>query len=78
MFVLDEGSSHQRGNKTGVISCRLPFETKLAAERLAAERGLVLSHLLRDFIIETVRREDPDWWRDVGEVKKEESTLTVK
>ena len=76
MIFMEEGSSQQRGNKTGVISCRLPYELKLAAERLAAERGLVLSHLLRDFIAETVRRQDPDWWRSGEEALEGESTLS--
>ncbi len=60
----EEGSTQPRTNKTGVVSCRLPFELKLAAEKLASERGLVLSHLLRDFLAETVKRQDPNWWRD--------------
>ena len=48
--------------------CRLPTELKTAAEALAAKNNVLLSHLLREFLEETVRQDDPFWWRK-GEKK---------
>ena len=67
MFISEEGGTQPRSNKTGVISCRLPFDLKLASERLAQEKGIVLSHILREFLEETVRRRDPHWWYEFVE-----------
>lgn len=65
MNMTQDGSSQSelRSNKTGVISCRLPFQLKLAAEQLTRSNGVVLSHLLREFLEETVNQGDPHWWR---------------
>lgn len=68
-MTLDGSSQSGRpAKKTGVISCRLPTELKTAAEALAAKNNVLLSHLLREFLEETVRQDDPFWWRK-GEKK---------
>ena len=59
-MTLDGSSQSGRpAKKTGVISCRLPTELK---------NNVLLSHLLREFLEETVRQDDPFWWRK-GEKK---------
>ena len=66
MDMTLDGSS--QSGRSGVISCRLPTELKTAAEALAAKNNVLLSHLLREFLEETVRQDDPFWWRK-GEKK---------
>lgn len=75
MFIPDDGGTQSRGNKTGVVSCRIPFNVKLEAERLCAERGLVLSRVIREFLKESVVRRDPNWWR--GETQESNTPLPV-
>lgn len=68
-MTLDGSSQSGRpAKKTGVISCRLPTELKTAAEAMAAKNNVLLSHLLREFLEETVRQDDSFWWRK-GEKK---------
>ena len=68
--MTHDGSSHsgRPPKKTRVISSPLPTELKTAAEALAAKNNVLLSHLLREFLEETVRQDDPFWWRK-GEKK---------
>ena len=66
MYVSQEGGSTKElpgGTKTGVISCRLPFELKLAIEGLAKSQNVVLSHVTRDLIQEAVAQGDCFWWK---------------
>ena len=72
MEMIHEGSSQnlRPAKKTGVISCRLPSELKAAAEVLAKDNGVLLSHLLREFLEETVKQDDPYWWRNHEKVQQ--------
>ncbi|WP_302497757.1 hypothetical protein [uncultured Sutterella sp.] len=66
MYVSQEGGSTKElpgGTKTGVISCRLPFELKLAIEGLAKSQNVVLSHVIREIIQEAVAQGDCFWWK---------------
>lgn len=66
MYVSQEGGSTKEllgGTKTGVISCRLPFELKLAIEGLAKSQNVALSHVLREIIQEAVAQVDCFWWK---------------
>lgn len=73
MNMTNEGGSRSAsGSKTGVISCRLPYDLKLAAESLSRRKSIALSHILRDFVEATVALDDPDWWRPYAEMARAE------
>lgn len=73
-MTLDGSSQSGRpAKKTGVISCRLPTELKTAAEALAAKNNVLLSHLLREFLEEAVRQDDPFWCARVKRRRSEDS-----
>ena len=69
-MTLDGSSQSGRPAKKGRASLAAAFQTELktAAEALAAKNNVLLSHLLREFLEETVRQDDPFWWRK-GEKK---------
>lgn len=76
MYVSQEGGSTKElpsGAKTGVISCRLPFDLKLAIEGLAKSQNVVLSHVIREIIQEAVDQGDCFWWKTAAE--KAETSL---
>ena len=51
-----------RGYGSSVVSCRLPLELKFQLETLSRERGMPISFVLKMYIEEAVRRNEPFWW----------------
>lgn len=75
-----EGNPVRSLNKSTVVSCRIPNELKLAVEKLARERSVMLSQVLREFLEEAVRCGDLYHWKGPGGVserllEKDGSTL---
>ncbi|MDO5531144.1 hypothetical protein [Sutterella sp.] len=54
-------------NGTAVVSSRIPKELKEAADELARRDHIFLSHALRGYLEEALRRDSLVWWQPEDE-----------
>ncbi len=66
MYVSHKGGTQRIpcSSRSGVISCRMSCETKAAVDKLAQKEKIIVSHVIRAFLEESVRRGNLHWWRE--------------
>ena len=67
-----------RGYGSSVVSCRLPFELTFQLETLSRERGMPISFVLKMYIEEAVRRNEPFCWLRDEEESGNETEQNVR